>query len=78
MRKRFSGNGFVCSRTASQCSFSVRIAIADSATAASPAVIRRGSGSGALPIADISRVRKDGSTIATGSGNTGIAGRKPA
>jgi hypothetical protein len=40
--------------------------------------MRHGSGSGARPIAGTSEVRKDGWTIATASGNTGAAARKPA
>jgi hypothetical protein len=78
MGKRFSGNGFACSKTVSRPSFSVRIATVDSATAASLAGTRPGCNSGAGRIAGTSRVRKDAWIIATGSGNTGIAVRKPA
>ena len=78
MGKQFSGNGFACSGTALRRSFSVLIATVDSATAASPAGIRHDGGSGVRPIADTSGVLKGGWTIATGSGNTGTAARKPA
>lgn len=78
MEKQFSGNGFASSETASQRSFSVRIATADSATAASLAAPRHDCASAASPIADTSGVRKAGLTIATGSGNTGAGAHKPA
>jgi hypothetical protein len=52
--------------------------IADSATAASLAAIKPGSSSCAAPIAGTNRVRKDGSTIATGSSNIVSAGRERA
>jgi hypothetical protein len=78
MGKQFSGNGFACSGTALRRSFSVLIATGDSVTAASPAAIRHDGGSGVRPIADTSGVRKGDWTIATGSGNTGTAARKPA
>ena len=78
MEKQFSGNGFACSGTALRRSFSVPIATGDNATAASPAGIRHDGGSGVRPIADTSGARKGGWTIATGSGNTGAAARKPA
>jgi len=52
--------------------------IADSAIAASPAAIKPGAVTGAAPTGGINRVRKDGSIIATGSGNTAAVGRKRA
>jgi hypothetical protein len=78
MGKQFSGNGFACSGTVLRRSFSVLIATGDSVTAASPAGIRHDGDSGVRPIADTSEARKGGWTIATGSGNTGAAARKPA
>jgi hypothetical protein len=79
MGKQFSGNGFACSGIALRCSFSVRIATADSATAVSLAATKHDCGSGVRPIVDTSGVRKAGWTIVTGSGNIGdAAARKPA
>ena len=78
MGKQFSGNGFACSGIVLRRSFSVPIATGDSATAASPVGIRHDGDSGERPIADTSGVRKGDWTIATGSGNTGAAARKPA
>ncbi|MGI8741999.1 MAG: hypothetical protein ACR2NN_05420 [Bryobacteraceae bacterium] len=51
-------------------------AIGANAIAALRAAIGRGSVSGAVPIGGTSRVRKDGSTIATVSGNTASAAPK--
>jgi hypothetical protein len=76
MAKWFSGNGFAWAAHATRCSICVPTATVDSATAASPAAAQPGSGNTAVPIGGIGGVRKDGSTIATGSGNTGSAGRK--
>ena len=55
---------------AARCSSSARTVIADSAIAAPPAAAKPGSSSAAAPTAATSRVRKAGSIIATGSGNT--------
>jgi alkyl hydroperoxide reductase subunit AhpF len=52
--------------------------IEDSAIAASPAAGKPESVSGVVPTGDINRVPKDGSIIATGSGNTAGARRTPA
>ena len=52
--------------------------IAVSAIAASAAASKPESVSGVVPTGDINRVPKDGSIIATGSGNTAVAGRKRA
>jgi hypothetical protein len=70
MAKWFSGNGFASEARATLCSICVPTVTVDSATAASPAAAKPGSGSGAVPIGDISGVRKDGSIIVTASGNT--------
>ena len=78
MAKWFSGNDFACLWNAAPSFFFVRTVIADSAIAAPPAAIKPGSVSGAAPIAGTNRVRKDGSIIVTGSGNTVSAGRKRA
>ncbi len=78
MAKWFSGNGFAWAVPAVRSFFSVPAVIAASATAAALAAIKPGSVSGAAPIAGTNRVRKDGSTIVTGSGNTVSAGRKRA
>lgn len=78
MAKRFYGNGFVCSANAARSFFSARIATADSATVASTAAIEPGDVSGAPPIVDTGKVRKDASIIATVNGNTANAGHKRA
>ncbi len=78
MAKWFSGYGFAWAADVTRCSFCVRAAIADSAIAARPAAIKPGSASGAAPIVGTNRVRKDGSIIVTGSGNTGSAERESA
>lgn len=78
MAKRFSVNGFAAAANVTRCSGSVNTAIADSAIAARLAARKRGSGSDVAPTAATSRASKDGSTIATGSGNIGGAGRRRA
>lgn len=76
MAKWFSGNGFASAARAALGSICVPIVTVDSSTAASPAAAKPDSGNTAVPIGGISGVQKDGSTIATGSGNTGSARRK--
>ena len=76
MAKWFSGYGFAWAANATPCFFSVRAVTAGSVIAASPAVNKPGSISGAEPIAATNKVRKDDSIIATVNGNTVSAGPK--
>jgi hypothetical protein len=78
LAKWFCGHGFAWVANAARCFFSAPAVIVDSATAAALAAIKPGAGSGAAPIGDTNGVRKVGSIIATGSGNTAGAGRKRA
>ena len=71
MATLFPGDGFAAGVT--RCSGFVPIVTEASAIAACRAEFRRASNNAALPTAAISRVRKDGRTIATGSGSTGTA-----
>jgi hypothetical protein len=71
MARLFSGDGFAAGVT--RCSGFVLTVTAASAIAACRAEFRRAGSNGALPTAATSRVRKDGRTIATGSGSTGAA-----
>ena len=71
--KRFSDNGCAPAANAALNFSCVRVVIADNATAASAAVRKRGFSNTAAPIAAISKVRKQSSTIVTGSGCIGNA-----
>ena len=73
MAKRFCGNDFALVRVAKRFSSSARTVIADTATAASNAANRPVASSGGAPTGVTNRVGKDGSIIATASGNTGAA-----
>jgi hypothetical protein len=70
MAKWFSFCAFARMANAAPCSSSVRIVIADNAIAAPLADIAPGSTSTGKPTAAINRVRKAGSIIASGNGNT--------
>ena len=70
MAKLFSDSEFAAGAT--RCSGSAPTVTAASVIAARPADSRRGGSNDAVPTAATSRVRKDGWTIATGSGTTGI------
>jgi len=76
LAKWFCGKGFAWGANAARSFFCVPAVIAASATVASPAASKPDSVSGVAPTADINRVRKDGSIIVTGNGNTDSAGRK--
>ena len=78
MAKWFCGHGFAWAVNAARSFFCAPTVIAASAIAASPAASKPESGSGVAPTGDINRVQKADSIIATGSGNTGSAGRKRA
>jgi hypothetical protein len=78
LAKWFCDHGFVWAVSARLCFFSAPAVIEDSAIAASPAAGKPESVSGVVPTGDINRVPKDGSIIATGSGNTAGARRTPA
>lgn len=78
MAKWFCGSGFAWPANVARFSSCARTVIGDNAIAVSLAASKPGFGSGAAPTADTNRVRKDGSIIATGSGNTGTAARKRA
>ena len=78
MAKWFCGHGFAWAVNAALSFFCVPTVIAVSAIAASAAASKPESVSGVVPTGDINRVPKDGSIIATGSGNTAVAGRKRA
>ena len=65
----FCGSGFA--PAAGRFSGSVSTAIAAIAIAAQPAVTKHGSHNGGAPTAVTNAVRKGGSIIATGRGNTG-------
>jgi hypothetical protein len=69
--KQFFGNVFALAANAARCSFCVRTVTAGNATAASPAVARRGSASGVAPIDGTSKALKEGSIIVTASASTG-------
>ena len=78
MARSFSVNGFAVAADATRCSGSVSTVIVDSAIAASPAVPKHDSSSGAAPTAVTNAARKAGSIIATGSASIGAAKRKRA
>jgi hypothetical protein len=78
MAKWFCGHGFAWAVNAARSFFCAPTVIAVSAIAASAAASKPESVSGVVPTGDINRVPKDGSIIATGSGNTAVAGRKRA
>jgi len=74
MAKWFSVNGFAAAGNVTRCSGSVSTVIADSAIAARLAAIKPGSSSAGAPTAATNGARRDGSIIATVSGNIGGAG----
>jgi hypothetical protein len=76
MAKRYSGNEFASVASVTQCSSSVRTAIADSAIAARHAVSMPASTNDGAPTAAINRVPRDGLIIATASAITGAAAGK--
>ena len=76
MAKWFCGNVFAFSANVAPCFSCVPTVIGDSVIAVSSAAIKPGCGSGDAPIADTSKVWKDGSIIGIGSGITGSAGCK--
>ena len=76
MATRYSGNEFASVASVTQCSSSVRAAIADSATAAPHAVSMPASTNDGAPTAVTNRAPRDGSIIATGSAITGAAGER--
>jgi hypothetical protein len=78
LAKWYSGHGFAWAANAARSFFSVRAVIADSAIAAWLAAIKPVSSNCTAPIAGTNRVRRAGSIIATGSGNTVSAGRERA
>ena len=73
MARQFFDNGFVWVATATQCSSSARIVIADIAIAVSLAASAPGADSDAAPTAGISRAPKEDSITATGNGSTANA-----
>jgi hypothetical protein len=73
MAKQFFDNGFVWVETATPCSSSARIVIADTAIAVSLAASPPGADSDAALTAGTSRARKEDSITATGSGSTANA-----
>jgi len=76
MAKRYFGNEFASVAGVTQCSSSARTAIADSATAAPPAVSMPGSTNDGAPTAVTKKAPRDGSIIATGSAIIGAAAGK--
>lgn len=78
MAKWFYGNGFVLAMIVARCSSFARTVIADTAIAACRAAKLPAAGSGAVPIADTSKARRDGSITATGSAITAQDGGRPA
>ena len=76
MAKWFSGNDFALPTNVARSFSCAPTVIVDNAIAASLAAIEPGSVSGDAPIAGTNRVRKDGSIIVTGSGNTVSVGRE--
>ena len=73
MAKRFCGNGFASVKSAKPCSSSARTVIADTATAAPHAANELAASSGDPPIGATNGAARDGSIIATASGNTAAA-----
>ena len=73
MAKWFSGSEFARAANATRCSGSVNTAIVDNAIAAPLAALKPGSSNDAWRTAGTSGARKDGWTIATGSGNIDTA-----
>jgi len=78
MAKWFYGHGFAWAVNAALSFFCAPTVIAASAIAVSPAASKPVAVSGAWPTGDTNTARKGGSIIATGSGNTDVAGRKRA
>ena len=70
MTKRFCGNGFALVRAATRFSSSVRIAIADIATAANNAATKPAASSGGAPIDVTNKAPKGSSIIVIVSGST--------
>ena len=71
MAKRYSFIEFVAVNSATQCFSSASTVIAGTVIAASSAAIKPGVSSGGMPINGTNRVRAEGSTITTTSGNIG-------
>jgi len=76
MANWFCGNVFASPDNVARCSFCVPTVIGDNGIAVPPAAIKRVGNSGAALISGINRARKDGSTIATGSGNIVSGGKR--
>ena len=76
MANWFCGNVFALPDNVARCSFCVPTVIGDNVIAVPPAAIKRAGYSGAAPIGGINKARKDGSTIATGSGSIVNVGKR--